>query len=51
MTTGPDHTNSRWLSAAFTALPILLSVVYAIVAGGQPKPKSPFETAVATRTP
>ena len=44
------ETNPRWLSAAFTAVPILLSILYAAVA--QPsKPTKLAETVVATRTP
>jgi hypothetical protein len=32
----PPDTNPRWLSAALTAVPILLSILYAIVATRTP---------------
>ena len=35
MRSDPDA-NPRWLSAAFTALPILLSILYAVVAARTP---------------
>ena len=31
MTPNPPDTNPRWLSAAFTAVPILLSILYAVM--------------------
>ena len=43
MTADPD-TNPRWLSAAFTAVPILLSILYAVVAGRSPRPNKPADS-------